>query len=503
MGINGFGAKEMRCVSCGAPLPEKDLDDDFIKCEYCGFSQKKLEVTQYLEKLRGEIFSWVKNIVPVGNMVSSSIDNLARHNIFVHNIKPKILGEYVSTKSRLSMILTFPLLALPFFGLGSVRLIETPKRSFEKLARVIGLEPMAAVDEDREFFDKVKTTYEVYSYLTNSFDLISKSSDPEFVIKNFEIVSKCLEGKHDLVVERKRMMGVLEFYLAVRDFLAGHLGEATSRIKTAIVNFNEVIKEAKGTSDAAMIPATSRDLDTLKTLENLVKISVVCVEGGELPTCLLPQFEKYFDKAEEIRKQKDSERHKYRELTQILFTVIANKNGKFPVQFLPGEGDFVVPLWDVSITYSFQTGSLFWKKGKSVHDRVFVSTTAPLGMKTITDVFGISEAGFITRVSGGEKTLSKGTLRKVSKYVESSYIPKQLKVFPPFISREEAEEIVEGYLRVKSRQMDGKIKFGNAHVTGIIFAQAQKQGNDIHIPALGKSQIKLAPHVETLADLAF
>ena len=196
--------KGLRCTGCGAPLPEPKNDTEFFKCEFCGVSQKAVEVKQYIEDLRGEIYKWVQDMIPISTISSTVADPIARHSIFIHNIKPKMMGKYISTKSKLSMLLSKPLLTLPFTKPETVACSDTPKDCFENLARVQGLEPIAVVDEDKKFYNLLTSTYETYAYMANAFDLLAKETEPSFLIKNFEQTGAAIKDHPEFSVDYKR-----------------------------------------------------------------------------------------------------------------------------------------------------------------------------------------------------------------------------------------------------------------------------------------------------------
>jgi hypothetical protein len=180
-----------------------------------------------------------------------------------------------------------------------------------------------------------------------------------------------------------------------------------------------------------------------------------------------------------------------------LKNIIQAKAGKIKLTTLPGQGNLLVPLWDVSITYSFATGSLFWKKGKKVEDKILVVGTVPFTTQPVTDVFRVS-SGFFDKISGKEKTLSTGSVPKILEYAQLTSISPNFKVIPPLITREESERFAENYLGSVRRKLQGKIRFGAAQGVRLLYAPAQIQKNDIHIPALGKLQVYFGPHLQKL-----
>lgn len=491
-----------RCVKCGAPLPEQPSQAEYVKCEYCGYAQKFVDVQEYLDKLRGEIYRWVSSLVPPEAIDGQIVDPVARHNIFVFNIKPKILGEYASIRARLSMQFRNPLVILPFYQ-PTLSIHDDPKQCFENSVKIQGLEPVAVVDEDRSFYEDVKVTYETYAYLVNAFDLVSKRSDLSFLIKNFEQAAASLEMMRGKEIENRRMLGVLKAYQAVNEFLKGDIQAAKQLTLSAIKILEEVAEEArKSTNTAVMVPSTLTDISTLKTLNNILEASFRMFEAGRPPTEILPYLERYFRVAEEVRIGKGADTKIYEELIGYLRNIVEARIAANQIEALPGPGELLFPLWDVSITYTFATGALLWKKGKEAEDKLLVAATVPLATEPVTNVFRV-HAEFTERLKGEEETLSTGFIGNVINQVRKMTVPPSLKVIPPLATKEDAERTAEAYLSLASKRMGGKIKFGSSQPTRLIYAVAEIRGDDIYIPSLGDYQVKISPHLEQLMKIAF
>ncbi|HKZ93147.1 MAG TPA: hypothetical protein VJ249_01020 [Candidatus Bathyarchaeia archaeon] len=501
MSVNPYELKALRCVKCGAPLSEPPSQSEYINCEFCGYTQKLIDSREYLDKLRSEVYNWVKSIVPPAAAVSQIVDPMARHNIFVFNIKPKILGEYASVKSRLSTHLIHPLFILPFFQPASVR-PENPRACFENLAKVQSLEQMAVVDEDKNFMDDVVIAYEVYAHTANAFELTQSKSDLSFLINNFDQIATSLEKHPQRTVEYKRMCGVVKAFRATDQFLKGDLSAAKQSALGAIQLLEEVAKEArKSTSTAVMIPATTQEISSLRTLGNLVEAGLRLFEAGRFPSELLPYLHKYFSLAEQLRTRRGANTSIYEELSAHLRNIVEAKIGASQIQTLQGSGNLLVPLWIVSLNYTFATGTLLWKKGKEVEDMLLVAATMPLASQPVTDVFGRS-AGLMDQLSGKETTLSTGFIGNIVAQARKTSLPSSTKVIPPLSTKEDSERTAEAYLSAVSRSLGGKIRFGAAHSLGLVYAPTERQGSDVYAPSLGYSQIKLAPYLEQLIEIA-
>jgi hypothetical protein len=490
----------LRCVKCGAPLTRSPAEAEYLKCDFCGFTQKSVDVKQYLDKLRGEVYNWLQAMVPAGAIVSAVADPLARHNIFSINIKPRILGEYAAVKSRLSMVLTHPLFAFPFQSSNTFRVQDDSRTCFENVAKIQGLEPMAVVEEDRTFFDDIKATYEMHAYIVNALGLVASKSDPSLLVNNFQMMATALEKIPQRNIEYKRMHGIAEAYQATEAFMKSDLDAAKTLIGNAAKTLQEVAVEArKSPTSAVMVPATLSEVSNVKAMENLVAACGTLADLGHPSGEMLPYFSKYFMKLDTVRGGPSPST--YHELSAYLKNILEARAGASHLEVLPGAGNLYLPMWDILVTYTFATGALFMKKGKDVEDRLLVLGTVPLAEKTVTDVFAQSSR-MMDRLSGKESTLTTGYVGNVLAQTRRTSLPASSRIVPPLLTREEGEKVAEEYLQRVSQRMGGKIKFGAARSVRLVYGTAEIRGNDIHIPCLGDSQVSLGAHFNQVMAMA-
>ncbi|HDN01575.1 MAG TPA: hypothetical protein ENF42_01220, partial [Candidatus Bathyarchaeota archaeon] len=90
----------LRCTNCGAPLPKLQPDEEWIRCEYCGFLNKVVDATCYIEKLRSEVEKWIRELLPSGIAFATVKDVGARHQIFQSLIKPKLLITRANMRAK-------------------------------------------------------------------------------------------------------------------------------------------------------------------------------------------------------------------------------------------------------------------------------------------------------------------------------------------------------------------------------------------------------------------
>ena len=84
-----------RCKSCGGALDVSDESAQYIVCKSCGNVNMRSDAMKALEQAKTEIMSWLRKAIPSGVSITQSenIDPVARHNIFITNVRPNIESE--------------------------------------------------------------------------------------------------------------------------------------------------------------------------------------------------------------------------------------------------------------------------------------------------------------------------------------------------------------------------------------------------------------------------
>ena len=493
----------LRCVKCGAPLDIKE-GSEFTKCSFCGFTQAMVDSKQYVEKLKGEIYKWMSEMVPTAALATGGmVDTVARHNLFAYNIRPRVAAEYALYKSKVSMLMSNYLVHLPFWKPPQTGIEDNPRDSFEKLARIESLSPLAVVDEDQKYYSEIALTICLYAYLANAFSLVKEKSEMSLIINNLKTIEDYFEkyGKKD---ERKaeydRISATLRAYEAVKYLMEGDSRTAKAKSEESMALIRKAKDEAKTPQTAFMIPSIEKDIKNIETVKNLAEISSFYSEAGREPSEFLITMEKFTKLGEELREQKKFDVSFYGEITSIIKDIVASKTGVGQIQTIPGEGDILIPMWAIPTTYTFVTGALFMKKGKAVEDFILVSAVP--ASQPITDIFQDSGVGFFDRIKGKEATLSKGFLGEVLESVRPTSIPWSTKVLPPLITREQANRIYENYIQEIRNRTGGKVTLGVGEAKRLIFLHATRKGDDVNVPVLKDSPIRLYPYLGPLLDAA-
>jgi hypothetical protein len=488
----------LKCVKCGAPIAKPSGEFEYIVCDFCNYTQKILDSQQYVERLRGEIFRWISEMVPPSAITTEVADVVARHNLFVFNVKPRISSDHTHCRSKLSMLTSNPLIHLPFYSTSKIRLEEEPKMAFERLARIEGLSPLVVVDEDQTFFSEVKISSSFYAYLLNALSLVRDKAEISFVIKNLEVIPSYLSDKK---VEHNRIIATIRAYEAMQLLIRGDPKAAKIKADESLTLLKKARDEAKLPQTAFMIPSIEKDIHNVEAVMNLVAASSMYTESGREPNEFLAKMERFFKYAEGVREEKNLDTDIYNEITGAIKDIVAAKTGFGQIHLLPGGGSLIIPMWVVSITYSFETGALFMKKGKAVNDVVMVSAVP--ASQPVSDVFLLrSTSSFIDRVKGKETTMSKGVLSDLVANARSSSVQWHIKVLPPITTRDQAIRHFEKYIEEVSRRTKGKVKFGTGKVERLVFLPAEVRGGEAEIPALADAPVTISPYLSQLLEVA-
>jgi hypothetical protein len=486
----------LKCVNCGAPLPPPEKDSDLVKCEYCGYYQKVVDASNYVERLKLEVLKWLSQIIPSFNVPQGlNVDPIARSNIFSMNVKPKIIPILIQVKSKLSMILTKPLITLPFFK-NDIKTLEEPKKIFEELTKIQGVNQLVVTDEDSKFYSEVTSVLTTYAHINLLLDGIAKN-EISLIIKNLQEIVKSLEINSKDSGELYRFKGILSYYQGLNYIYNNDISGFENSMNTSL-NFLQIAldKAMKDPNQASIIPALQFELNVVEVMERISKISLRIFEFGKSPLEIFNYFNKYFN----LIKNYNKIELLLKDILPNVLDIFEAKLGLTTVNTIFSKGNQMLPFYEVYITYTFTTGSLFWKKGKSYKDRLLVLATYPYAQTYVTDIFK-TNYGFWDKVKGKEETLSGGYLEDLFSRVTKSSIPSSVKVIPPLISKEDAEIISDNYIKSVSQRFNGKITFSASEVGRLIYISFEILNNDVHIELLKNSQVKLGQYLNKLLEI--
>jgi len=487
----------LRCSKCGAPLPKPEKDSEYVKCEFCGTLQRIVEASSYTEKLKTEVLKWIREFMPISMGAIQTVDTLARHNIFIAYIKPKLIPEYSQLKARILKTLSSPLLLL-----GNIKINVTgddPKEFFEKFVKIESLSPMAVVPEDQEFYYEVYSVYALNAYI-NNYMKMGLSGDIDAAIKNLEELGNILANINKAIPINMRVKSLAGALKAWKYLKEGDYASATTLLEEALRSNREtrelIIRDPQL---SIMITAIDTEAMLIKSLLNYAIVEKALFEAGRQPQELMSFLDRYLRVIEEIRELYGKNLSIHYEVSEKIKTIFMSKLGKETVDIMPGQGEILVPMYLMRISYTFTTGSLMWKKGKEYRDYVLVLATFPYANIPVTDTFRL-KSGFLDRLRGREEKLTIDVVTNAIASAKRDYIT--LPVIPPISDSEMAKRVADNYLSEVSKRLGGKISMGASSAEKVVYCPARIVNNDIYIDFLGEAQVSLGKHLGELMDIS-
>lgn len=486
----------LRCSKCGAPLPKPEKDSEYVRCEFCGTLQRIVEASSYTEKLKTEVLKWIREFMPVSMGAIQTVDTLARHNIFIAYIKPKLIPEYSQLKARILKTLSSPLLLLENINFDIAG--DDPKESFERFVKIESISPMAVVPEDHEFYSEVYSTYALNAYI-NNYIRTGLSGDIDSAVKNLEELSNILTNINKATPINMRIKSIASSLKAWKYLKEGDPTSAITLLEEAL-KYN---REARGLiikdpQLSIMITAIDTEAMLIKSLSNYATVEKALFEAGRQPQELMLFLTKYLGVVEEIRKMHSKDLSIHYEASEKIKTIFMSKLGIETVDILPGQGEILVPMYLMRISYTFTTGSLFWKKGKEYKDYLLVLGTFPYASIPVTDTFRL-KSGFLDRIGGREEKLTIDVVTNAIASARKDYIT--LPVIPPISDSGTAKKVADSYLSEVSKRLSGKISMGASTPEKLVYSPARIVNNDIYINSLGEAQVSLGKHLSYLMGM--
>lgn len=493
----------LKCIQCGAPL-DSEGQNDFVKCLFCGFSQKKIDSERYLEKLRSEFYQFFKGLTPTyDSSTPTTVDKEARKYIFSNDIKPKISTENTISRLKTTALLANSFLYIPFFKKPFIVIGDSRKNLFERLTKLEWLAPYAVDTDHAKYHKDAVLSVEIHAHLVNVLSLILENAEVSLIINSLKTIKESTHtNRTESQPEDIRLDATLKFYESVYALInKNDIQLASMYVKESLDLLQKARQESVKPQSAFMIPSIDRDLNSVESLNYLINTASMYVESGTSLSDFILKIEKFFDVTEKHRQEKELDISSYVEIMKAMHDVMSAKTGRGNIQIASGDGDILIPMWAIPTTYTFVTGSLFMKKGKEVQDLMLICGT--LASHMYTDVFLLkSGSGFMDRLSGKETTMSKGTFGGLNETIRPSSITWATKVLPFIITRAEAKKIYDAYISDVRFRTNDKIKIGMGSTAYIIYLRGTRKNDDVEIQSLKDSPIKISPNLDTLLDIA-
>ena len=497
---------ELRCKYCGAPLDREQVESDspYVTCQSCGTTQQRVDAKAYMDQMMGQIQSWISKAIPGGFSVTQqeNVDPIARHNIYMNNVKPMVDLEIREYRFALTTAASSPLIVLPFNEGKPVKFNHTSTQAFEFNARLKSVEPLAVDGENRTTILEAENMTAAYALIINNSKLLTETTPGRFAMmsknfkeasddlarcKGFEPLASRLDALSELctasdmvlngdqlgcAMKSEKAIGMLE--KAKKDVLMNP--KLAMMIRALDIEISQG-KTLKGAADGAMSGSGKDALGTLELINRISSIQYPSVGGWEM-----------------LNGKKDREKELIANVEGI---VTARSSGT--IMICTGGGDTLYPFWDVDLKYSFTTGTMFNKKVVEVEEDILIPATFTLcaaalrnPVCALTDIFSAGGgSSMMDRISGSESSISGGA--GIGRLTDSAspLSPGSRSVVVPLSTRAEAAKLIDNYMKYASSQ-NSKLKLSKPEVRRIVYIPCTMDG---HVPKLPKEFDGLYPWV--------
>ncbi len=487
---------ELRCKYCGAPLDRKDIESDapYVTCPSCGTSQQRVDAKAYMDQMMAQIQSWIGKAIPGGFTLNQTenVDPIARHNIFVNNVKPMLDVELREFRFALNSVISSPLVVLPFTKGQPAKSNHTSSQAFEFNAKLKSIEPLAIDDSSRSSIVDGENMASAYALIVNNSKLLTDTTPGRFALmsKNFkesaDSVRKC-KGYEPLAM---RLEALSEVCLASDMVLNGDAMGCSAKTETAISHLEAAKKQILANPKLAMmIRAVDIEIAQSKTLKNSADMVNNGTTNDPLKTLdIVNQLTSVRYPNNRDWNQLLGKKERNAELIRYVEEIVSAKNGG-TLLICPGSGEILYPFWDVDLKYSFTTGSLFSKKAVEVTEDILVPATFTISEEALsnprfglTDIFSNApEKSILDRFKGQEDSISGGAGIGRLSDAASANSPGSRDVVLPLSTRTEAARLVERYLG-QCAQTHSKLKLSCPSVKRLVYIPVGKTMGGMGLP---------------------
>ncbi len=487
---------ELRCKYCGAPLDRKDIESGsaYVTCPCCGTSQQRVDAKAYMDQMMSEIKNWIGKAIPGGFSLTQTenVDPIARHNIYVNNVKPMLDVEMREYRFALNSVISSPLIVLPFTKGEPAHSKHTSSQAFEFNAKLKSLEPLAVDDANRMSVTDGENLATTYAMIISNSNLLTNTTPGRFALmsKNFKESADSARRCKGYGPLASRLDALSEVCTASDLVLNGDVLGCTMKAEKAIDMLESSKKEILADPKLAMmIRAVDLEIAQCKTLKNAVemvnngttkdplKVLELINELGSVQYPDNPGWNRLLDKKE-----------RNFELFKNVEDIVAARNGgRLPI--CPGSGQYLFPFWDVDLRYSFTTGSLFSKKAVEVQEDLLIPATFTVSSRALneprfglTDIFSKApESTIMSRIKGQEDSISGGA--GIGKLADAASMntPGTREIVIPLSTKTEACRLVECYL-TECAKTHSKLKLSSPTVKRLIYVPCDKAVNGVTLP---------------------
>ncbi len=499
--------KALRCSSCGAPL--KDPTGELVACEHCGTVQKIVDARAFLDQILLQVNAFVRQSLPVGldAAATTTIDPVARHNLWLSSIGPRMATEYGEYRFRTFNLLSHTMAALPFTIASDLPPGGDPRDAFLFQAKIQSVSSLAVDDASKTSLQESTGLAVAYAYALNNAALLSalRAERYHLMAKNFADAAQSLKGIARFSALEARFQGLSKLAEGLDQLTQTKVDPSRQAFHDALPALSlsrELI--SKDFDLAVMLQAVDEEISLTRAsaymLEALALDPQGFTAGSFLPfQALLGVLVQHRQMASGLWQRTLRAGDRQERVLQMAMDARRAQAQAAAVKVAPTVGPVAVPFWVVEVPYSFQTGAAWRKHAVEVAEAVLLAATFPLDQgamngtdpaAVLTDVFSARErAGLMARIGGRETAISaggpvQGLLRGTGPRPLSG-----MRVVPPISTHDDALVLAQSYIEVSRRNdpsLDHQLKLSSPRVIDLVYVPlgASPPGYPL-IPPLG------------------
>ncbi len=488
---------ELRCKYCGAPLDREAIESDapYVTCPCCGTTQQRLDAKKYMDQMMGQIQSWIAKTVPGGMMMGQmgeNVDPIARHNIFINNVKPSLDVEITQYRFGLNDAISNALIVLPFSKSEPLKSKHTSSQAFEFDAKLKSVSALAVDDESKKCIKNGEGIAQVYALIVNNSKLLSDTTPGRFTLmaKNFQDAAGIIEGCEGYEGLSTRLLALSKVCKASDMVLNGDVLGCASITESACNDLKQAKNAIMMNPKLAMtLRAMDLEIGQCNTLQNVTDMVTkgTSKDPLKLLTLITEVSAVQYPRSSDWDRLLNRDEREYELFGYVNDIVTAKNEGTLPI--CTGAGDILVPFWDIDLKYSFTTGGLFKKKSVVVTEDLLVPAFFTISAsaladprKGLTDIFANApESTLLERFKGEEESISGGAGIGALTLSATQNSPGTRTVVIPLSTSTEAARLVELYLNQCCRT-HSKLKLSKPTVKGMVYVPCSSSGGAIVAP---------------------
>lgn len=467
-----------------------------------------MEIEKYISQLRADVYGWVRSLVPSAAVGVQNVDPVARSQIFEQSLRGEVSSRLTTASMQLMKIGSGPLFLPPFtrpFQNMVAFAASDPKEMLSQGAKFQGLRPFAVADDQVAFMNEAIATMETIGYMSNVIRIYNGPAQRSYetISRNFSSAASTLDDDKSRSGAALRMRGLASLAKSSELMIQGDLGKADEKLveseRYLSTSLTEVIRQP---AIVSWYPGIRAEMGMVGSMRSILQSLQASRTYATSYVEVLSRFEAYVKgfevaRASSGRVLSSGERldpETFKEISASFKDVSLAKAGSPVVNGL-GSGNVWVACWLAEVSYSFETGALFMKKGQGVQERLLVSGTFTMHPHYIqgspqflvTDIFSVrSQSSLSDRIMGKEKTLTTGTAYN-SLTPAKIRLPSSSPVIAPLCTRAEAEKMANFYLERVRQQLQGKMRIGIPSVNQLIYVGGTMNNGWLEIPGLPRS----------------